>query len=245
VRSVERAEEIEGAARIARTVVTLRVMTTRQIPIFPLSIVLFPGMTLPIRVFEPRYRQMLRDCLRNDRRFGVVLIRKGKEAGDPNVEPHSVGSVAEIKNIGSMRRGSLPVTVTGERRFRIVEIDRSLPYLTATVELLGDGENEDTADGLLTAARNACRRYMSMLLAGQGMWHTEIGPPSEGPLLAYFMGMLCQTAPPRSLQVLLEEDSLEARLTAGVALLEEHEKDLEPSIMRAGPGSDESLFSFN
>jgi Lon protease-like protein len=202
-------------------------------------------MTLPIRVFEPRYRQMLRDCLRDDRRFGVVLIKKGEEAGDPNVEPHAVGSVAEIKNIGSIRRGALPVTVTGERRFRILEIDRSRPYLTATVELLGDGEDEETTDGLLTVARSACKRYMATLLASRGVWHTDIGPPHEGPLLAYFMGMLCQTAPPRSLQALLEQESLESRLQAGVALLEEHEKDLEPNIMRAGPGADESLFSSN
>lgn len=188
---------------------------------------------------------MLRDCLREDRRFGVVLIRDGEEVGDEDVEPHQVGCVAEVQDMGSIRRGAMPVSVTGEQRFRIVSIDRSQPYLVAEVELLDDGSEPDTDHALLESARAACDSYMSMLLASQGLWHTEISPPDDAPQLAYFMGMLCQTAPTRELQTLLEQQSLPKRLQAGIALLEEHQKELEPAIMRAGPGSQESLFSSN
>ena len=202
-------------------------------------------MNLPLRVFEPRYRQMLRDCLREDRRFGVVLIKKGLEAGDPGVEPYAVGCVAEIQKIGSIRRGSLPVSVKGERRFRIIELDRSRPYLAGTVELLGEGGSGEADSSLLAAARSACDSYISMLMAGQGVWHTEISTPSDVASLAYFMGMLCQAAPARSLQTLLQGETLNDRLQAGIALLEEHQADLESTIMRAGPGDEESLFSSN
>ena len=70
-------------------------IANKPLPLFPLNTVLFPRMTLPLRIFEPRYRQMLADCLDGDPIFGVVLIREGKEVGETAM-PHDVGTTARI-----------------------------------------------------------------------------------------------------------------------------------------------------
>ena len=91
-----------------------------EIPVFPLGTVLFPGGPLPLRIFEPRYLDMVSDCLRNERPFGVCLIRTGKEVGEP-AEPHSTGTLARIADWGKDDRGILTIDAVGETRFRLVE----------------------------------------------------------------------------------------------------------------------------
>lgn len=91
-----------------------------EIPIFPLGTVLFPGGPLPLRIFEPRYLDMVSDCLRNERPFGVCLIRSGSEVGEP-AEPHPTGTLARIADWGKDDRGILTIEAVGETRFRLVE----------------------------------------------------------------------------------------------------------------------------
>ena len=68
---------------------------TQKIPLFPLSTVLFPGGTIPLQIFEDRYHSMIQDCLESNSKFGVVLIKEGKEVGGAAV-PHRVGTLAKI-----------------------------------------------------------------------------------------------------------------------------------------------------
>ena len=91
-----------------------------EIPVFPLGTVLFPGGPLPLRIFEPRYLDMVSDCLRNERPFGVCLIRSGSEVGDP-AEPHRTGTLARIVDWGRDERGILTIEAVGESRFRLGE----------------------------------------------------------------------------------------------------------------------------
>ena len=91
-----------------------------EIPVFPLGTVLFPGGPLPLRIFEPRYLDMVSDCLRNERPFGVCLIRAGKEVGEP-AEPHPTGTLARIVDWGRDDSGLLTVDAVGESRFRLIE----------------------------------------------------------------------------------------------------------------------------
>src|SRR5690348_12111925 len=81
-----------------------RPMSTR-LRLFPLNAVLFPGAVLNLHVFEPRYKQMIGECLETGEGFGVVLIREGQEAGDPSVEPHQIGSLAEITEVTQLPFG--------------------------------------------------------------------------------------------------------------------------------------------
>jgi len=89
-----------------------------SIALFPLNIVLFPGGPLPLRIFETRYVDMVRSCMRGDLRFGVVLIREGSEVGP--AQTVEVGTMAKIADFHQLSDGFLGLSCVGEQRFRIV-----------------------------------------------------------------------------------------------------------------------------
>jgi len=89
-----------------------------DIPLFPLNTVLFPGGPLPLRIFEPRYVDMVRACMRESAPFGVVLIRAGQEAGAVS-SAAEVGTAARIIDFDQMPDGLLGITCCGEQRFRV------------------------------------------------------------------------------------------------------------------------------
>jgi len=95
-------------------------MTTQSIPLFPLHSVLFPGGPLALRIFESRYLDMVSRCLRDESGFGVVLIREGREVGEVP-QFYEVGTYGYIRYWAQRKDGLLGITVTGERRFRILE----------------------------------------------------------------------------------------------------------------------------
>jgi Lon protease-like protein len=94
-----------------------------EIPLFPLGTVLFPGGPLPLRIFETRYIDLVRRCLRDDSGFGVVLIREGVEAGGA-ADTFDVGTYARIVDFSQHPDGLLGIRAQGERRFRILESRR-------------------------------------------------------------------------------------------------------------------------
>ena len=105
-----------------------------EIPLFPLNMVLFPGMPVQLHIFEPRYRQMMHYCLDQKQPFGVVLIQQGVEAHGPLATPYSVGCSAQIANVKHLKDGRMYLTALGEDRFRILELSHDLPYLVGKVE---------------------------------------------------------------------------------------------------------------
>ncbi len=135
--------------------------TTRHLPLFPLHTVLFPGVPLPLRVFEERYKLMVKRCLEEDGAMGIVLIRSGSEVGAPAV-PYDVGTLARITRVDKKNDGTLSVTTVGERRFRIRSVDGSQPYAVGDVELLDD-EQPDVPDRLLEAVRDRFTAYVQLL----------------------------------------------------------------------------------
>ena len=216
----------------------------RSLPLFPLDMVLFPGSGASLQIFEPRYREMLRDCMAADRRFGIVLIRGSRDSGRA-AQPFSVGTVAHIREIGAPRRGAIPIEVVGESRFRIIEESRVRAYLTATIDVIEDDPGDMASDEIVLAAHDTALRYLGTLLASQGVYRAEPYIPADPVRLSYFMGMIATTARNRELQQLLEADRLGERLQAGIALLEEEAGRLQAAFMRSGPGKERSLFSTN
>ncbi len=93
-------------------------MKRHEIPLFPLNAVLFPGSTLGLRIFEARYLDMVRECARSGRGFGVCLIMQGQEAGEPAL-PAAVGTLASIVDFDTLPDGLLGISVTGGARFRV------------------------------------------------------------------------------------------------------------------------------
>lgn len=105
-----------------------------ELPMFPLGSVLLPGMALPLRVFEPRYRQMMGEVLASEPpRFGVVLIERGSEVGGGDVRT-DVGCVAVVKAVEEQPDGTLALLAVGEERVRVQQWLPDDPYPRARVE---------------------------------------------------------------------------------------------------------------
>jgi uncharacterized protein len=90
-----------------------------SIALFPLNIVLFPDGPLPLRIFETRYVDMVRRCMREGEGFGVALIREGREVGMGETDTHEVGTLARITDFHQLPDGLLGLSCVGEQRFRI------------------------------------------------------------------------------------------------------------------------------
>ena len=111
-------------------------MTERLLPLFPLPLVLFPGVPLPLHIFEPRYREMLANCLATDRRFGLVFIPDGESSGPGRGD---IGCVALIQTAEELSDGRSNIIVVGEHRFAIGRIVRNeRPYLLGEVASYAD-----------------------------------------------------------------------------------------------------------
>ncbi|HEX7035214.1 MAG TPA: LON peptidase substrate-binding domain-containing protein [Pseudomonadales bacterium] len=113
----------------------------REIPLFPLHPVLFPGGKLPLQIFEPRYMDMVARCMRDDSAFGVVLIRKGTDArltsDAPQPEIFDVGTEARITDFNQLSNGRLGIVVRGGRKFRIRSVrEQDDHLLVGRVEFL-------------------------------------------------------------------------------------------------------------
>jgi Lon protease-like protein len=109
---------------------------SEEIPLFPLGTVIFPGGPLPLRIFEARYIDLVKRCLRDDSGFGVVLIREGVEAGGPALT-YDVGTYARIVDFSQQPDGLLGIRALGQVRFRILERRRARDGLNlADVEWL-------------------------------------------------------------------------------------------------------------
>lgn len=119
----------------------------RLIPLFPLpNVVLFPQMPMPLHVFEPRYRKMVRDALEGERTIGMTLLRPGWEPeyhGRPPVYP--VGCAGVIEQSEALEDGRYNIVLRGTTRFRIREEHEGEPYRVATVEPLPDAPGDATA----------------------------------------------------------------------------------------------------
>jgi len=145
---------------------------TQQLPLFPLSTVLFPGLLLPLHVFEERYRRLVSDHLvpadPQERRFGVVAIGEGTETGTDGVRSlHEVGCVARVRELEHHDDGTSDLVTVGAERFRVHEVDESGPYLTAAVEMLDEPDGDEAAV-LASATGSLFARYRTTLLSAQG-----------------------------------------------------------------------------
>ena len=136
-----------------------------ELPIFPLSSVLFPGGVLALRIFEQRYMDMAKACLKNNTPFGICLIHEGAEVGAPAV-PEAVGTMARIQEWDMQQLGVLQVRAAGEGRFRI--LDRrvlSSKLVVGQVTPIGDDEIGDCPEFA------PCREFLRKVLEQIGNSH--------------------------------------------------------------------------
>ncbi len=134
------------------------------VPLFPLGTVLLPGASLPLHIFEPRYRQLTVDLVTGavpGRSFGVIAVKQGLDAAD---ETHDIGCTAVLREARRLPDGRFDIVTRGEKRFRLLDIDdTSAPYLVGSVEWVPDDDPPDDELMLLPmlarSAREAHRQY--------------------------------------------------------------------------------------
>ncbi len=193
---------------------------SRRLRLFPLNAVLFPGAVLNLHIFEPRYKQLINECLESGESFGVSLIAEGAEAGDPNVMPHDVGSVAEIVDVQPLPFGRYFISTIGRERFRIEHIVSREPYLVVEVEPVEEDlpfEDEEVEE-LLPAVRALFDEYLEMIVEFSGQ-ETSIELPTDAQGTSFLIGDSLQVAEAVK-QRLLELIDTKSRLRAERDFLE-------------------------
>jgi hypothetical protein len=209
------------------------------LPLFPLSTVLFPGMRLPLHIFEERYRRLVHDLKAGPepRRFGVVAIRKGRETGADNIEGveslHEVGCVAAVRHAGERGDGGFDLQTVGTERFRLLSTDRSLPYFRGEVELLPD-EPGQSGKPVVQRVQAGFRDYLNALADRGGGVIAVADLPDEPLLLSYVVAAaMIIDLPDR--QGLLAASDAGTRLKAERVLLTRETAMLRATTSRPAP----------
>ncbi len=131
-----------------------------RLPIFPLSVVLFPTTPLPLHIFEPRYRRMLADCLAGDRSFGITPV--GTDGELPEIG--AVGCVAEVRVNQELPDGRSNIVVVGGPRFALTKVlHEPLPYHVAMVQTFEDQPGSEPAEDRTARLRELFQTYLSLL----------------------------------------------------------------------------------
>jgi len=220
-------------------------VTTVRLPLFPLNTVLFPGLVLPLNVFEERYRAMMRELLKTPedepRRFAVVAIRDGYEVApsapgmpDPTAQPergpaagfgpdplkafHPLGCVADAATIRERTGGGFEVLATGTTRVRLLSVDASGPFLTAELEELAE-EPGDEAGALAEGVLRAFRQYQKRLAgARERSLATSAELPDDPSVVSYLVAAAMVHDTPTK-QRLLQAPDTASRLRDELKLL--------------------------
>lgn len=200
----------------------------RWLPLFPLNTVLFPRAYLPLQIFEERYKHMLRDCLKGDSKFGVVLIKSGSEVGEPAI-PHSTGTMAHIVQVNQVEGGRMFISVAGERRFQIKDITQYRPYVAAQVKLLEDDTEIWVPPTEMEAVRLAVSQHIRLSLGLRGGWVRQATMPSDPVELSYFIAGLLPVGLQEK-QALLEEPSASKRLETELDRLRQEAEPLKRRV---------------
>lgn len=177
-----------------------------ELPLFPLNTVLFPYATLQLHIFEDRYREMVRECVRDERPFGIVLIRPGSDIE----EPYLVGTMARIHQVHTYEDGRMDIQVQGERRFRIREVDESGPFLVGRVESISEQAIEENprSEEIIARARAEFELLIQRLFARQEFSVQVVFPP-DPVALSFTIANLLQMENQEKQRLLETTDTIE------------------------------------
>ena len=193
----------------------------QQLALFPLDLVLVPGLVLPLHIFEPRYRQLLRDVLAStDREFGLVA-HTGLVDADGQARWFTVGTSARVSEVDALPDGRSDITTIGHRRFRVNRTLSSEPYIVAEVQWLDEDTDSANADEecrrLALRASALFSRYRGLLSDSDADDGIE-DLPDDPHLLSYVL-TAAPVLPVRTRQQLLESDTTATRLRSACDIL--------------------------
>jgi Lon protease-like protein len=221
---------------------------TETLPLFPLGSVLYPGLLLPLHIFEDRYRQLVRDLLEEPepRRFGVIAIREGSETGANSVSAlYEIGCTATVRRVSEREDGRFDLVTIGADRFRLTGLEYSQPYLQGEVDLLPEETGDEAAAGLaVQAVQQAFRTYIDALTT-RGVTQVSVPQlPSEPISLSYLVAASI-IADLQDRQVLLAEPDALRRLKAERTLLSRETAMLRTLTSTPAPDLRSAPYSLN
>jgi Lon protease-like protein len=189
-----------------------------DLPLFPLNTVLFPDMVLPLHIFEERYKLMINRCLEEERPFGVLLIREGREVGEHAI-PHDIGTTSLIAQVEHLEDGKMNIIGIGHERFRLHAIRRDGPYLVGDAEPWPlAGSRAEQARQLVEPVSALLRQYISLLAQAQGHKIRIDELPTQPRALALVAAVVLQLPMPQK-QRLLSEPTVTQMILAEWALM--------------------------
>jgi ATP-dependent Lon protease len=215
----------------------------RELPLFPLPLVLFPNMMLPLHIFEERYKSLVNLCLEGGRRFGVVLAGEENErTGEARMA--RIGCTARIVRVERLPDGRMNIEVVGEERFRILDSHENQPFRTGVVEDFHDAPamTEPLSD-LRDDVRRLLKEFLRLHLRRMRQEATFSLP--DEPQLLSFMASCVLPVDNRSKQTLLEFSDTALRLGAAHDVLEVEverlQREPEPKSVAWSPITDALL----
>jgi Lon protease-like protein len=211
---------------------------SEMLPLFPLGAVLYPAMLMPLHIFEDRYRQLVRDLLAGPepRQFGVIAIRKGRETGVDGVHSlYEIGCTATLRRVDRLDEGRFDIIIVGARRFRLLGLDETQPYLQGEVEPLAtEPVDPAAAEPAVREVQAAFREYLDALTEWGGATVRLEQLPDEPSLLSFIVAAAVVIDLPER-QALLAESATVRRLTAERALLSRETAMLRTTTSRPVP----------
>jgi hypothetical protein len=221
---------------------------SEMLPLFPLGAVLYPGMLLPLHIFEERYRQLVRDLLDgpDTRRFGVIAIRKGRETGIDGVHSlYEVGCTATLRRVDRHDDGRFDIVTVGSQRFRLRGLDETRPYLQGEVEMLADEPVDPASAGpAVHVVQAAFREYLDALIEWGGAVVRLEDLPDEPTLLSFIIAAAMVIDLPERQTLLAESDTLR-RLALERAMLSRETAMLRTTTSRPAPDLRNTPYSPN
>ncbi len=211
---------------------------SEMLRLFPLGTVLFPGMVLPLHIFEDRYRQMVHELLDGPepRRFGVIAIRKGRETGIEGVSSlYEVGCTATLRQTEEHDDGRFDLITVGTQRFRLKSLDESRPYLQGDIEFLPEDDGDSAAAGRAASLVAAAFRDYLEALAARSLAQITIPDLPEEPVLLSYLVAATMIVDLSDQQALLAEPDSLSRLAAERALLQRETTMLRTLTARPVP----------
>ncbi|MDE2780982.1 MAG: LON peptidase substrate-binding domain-containing protein [Chloroflexota bacterium] len=207
-----------------------------ELPLFPLNLVLFPGMRLPLHIFEERYKAMIGDCIDRDAPFGVVLIREGPEVGGP-AEPFRIGTSARISQVQRLEEGRMNLLALGERRFDLVEIVQEVPHMVGRIAFKEEAMGELDSQ-VLSDVGQEYGVFLQHIATLAGSWNAPVEVP-ESPLDLSFEAVSTLTGsielPQGMRQDLLEVDTAGERLSRLLPLLKRANELIADQVDKNNP----------
>jgi hypothetical protein len=221
---------------------------SETLPLFPLGTVLFPGLLLPLHIFEDRYRQLVRDLADGPepRRFGVIAIRHGRETGVDGIQAlYEIGCTAILRQVKPLEDGRYDVVTVGTQRFRLASLDDSGPYLRGQVDLLTEEAGDEAAAAqAVRVVRDGFHAYLNAL-AERGVSQISAPELPEDPVTLSYLVAASMIIDLNDRQALLAEPDALHRLTAERALLSRELTMLRTLTATPAPDLRNSPYSSN